>query len=111
MNSNLENIENIFKQMSKDNWDINNELKWEFTFYDKRKSKLKKIASHLKKEYKFNNKEIEKSELGDWKLEVFKKEILNPNELHQINLKLNHLANSIGIELFDGWSVEKINDF
>ena len=108
MKSNLENIKSIFEQMLKDKWDINNNLKWTFTFFDKRVSKLKKIGNHLEKEYNFDFEEITKTEFDDWKLEVCKRETLNPNELHQINLKLNHLANSIGVELYDGWSAERL---
>jgi hypothetical protein len=106
MKSDLEGIKKIFEQMSVDNWDTMNELTWGFFFVDKDEAKLKNVFGHLKdKEYRLVS--LDKGDDELWTLQVSKRETLTADKLHKRNLAFNELADYCGVELYDGWDVEK----
>ncbi|MDX2045471.1 MAG: ribonuclease E inhibitor RraB [Chitinophagaceae bacterium] len=107
MNSNLERLEDVFKKMQTNSFNVEADLKWGFYFIDYQKEKLVKIFDELKE----NNYKIESLKLNDenlWQLHVSKIDMLTPEKLHKRNEAFNELADFFEIFSYDGWDVEKI---
>ncbi|MBE9466634.1 ribonuclease E inhibitor RraB [Dyadobacter subterraneus] len=106
MESNLENLEELFKKMNNDNFDTTSILKWGFYFYGQSQETLQKVWVELTG-HDYNLEELVDSE-GEWKLLVTKLDILTPLKLHKRNIAFNELAKFCGADLYDGWDVERI---
>lgn len=107
MDSNLKNLENIWKKMEKDGFDVSKPLKWGFFFFDTDKNKLLKVFDELI-DYEYTKECIEKVDSDEWKLYVTKVEILSMDKLYRRNIAFNELAEHCDIDLYDGWDVQKV---
>lgn len=110
MESDLNHIREMFSKMNSDGFDTTLPLRWGFFFFDKRKDRLENLAANLHHlAYHFENIE-ETDDQDELVLQVSKIDTLTPDELHEINLNLNGLAEKHGVALYDGWDVGKIRE-
>jgi hypothetical protein len=105
MQSNLENIKNIFSKMQEDGWDISQALKWGFIFVSQEEDRLKQIYKELK-DHKYLLESIHQADDKMWVLQASKKEILAPEKLHRRNISFNELAAHFN-SIYDRWDVGK----
>jgi hypothetical protein len=92
--------------MKEDNFDTTKQLEWGFYFVDKDKSKLEALFNELI-EKGYRNHSIKRVENKLWQLSAKKIDILTPLKLHKRNIAFNELASYCGVELYDGWDVER----
>jgi len=107
MQTDLGRLENTFKQMASDGFDVNGPLKWGFFFFDSDKSKLIKVFDELK-DHGYQQEDLNQLEDDEWRLFVSKVDILTPEKLHKRNIAFNELAEHCDVALYDGWDVEKL---
>jgi hypothetical protein len=108
MQSDLNNIQDLFAKMQKDGFDTNSNLKWGFFFFNRNVEGLNKVYKELDG-HDYNLESLEKDDDGEWRLYVTKIEVLTAEKLHKRNLAFNELADYCEVDLYDGWDVEKIN--
>jgi hypothetical protein len=105
MESNLENIKNIFSKMQEDGRDISQALKWEYFFVSQEEERLKQIYKELK-DHKYLLESIHQTDDKRWVLQASKTEILAPEKLHKRNISFNELAEHYK-SIYDRWNVGK----
>jgi hypothetical protein len=103
MESNIENINQIFYKMKENGWDTTQPLKWGFFFIGQHKKNLIKIYEELK-DYSYTLENIHQTDDGVWVLQASKTEALLPDKLHQRNISFNDLAIAYD-SIYDGWDV------
>ncbi|HTK20197.1 MAG TPA: ribonuclease E inhibitor RraB [Mucilaginibacter sp.] len=107
MKTDLAQLQDIFIKMAEDGFDIDSKLKWGFYFFDDERNKLLEVYEELK-DHDYILEEIEQFDENEWRLYVSKIDILTPEKLHRRNIAFNELAVGCGVELYDGWDVEKL---
>lgn len=107
MKSDLARLQKTFESMQQDGFNTNNPLRWGFYFYGTDKNKLQKMYDGIK-DQGYDLKSIDAVNKKEWKLHLEKEETLSPEGLHNRNNSFNELAARFGVELYDGWDVEKI---
>lgn len=107
MNASLESVNEMFRKMEAEGWNVNAHLKWGFFFFDKDKDKLLNVFSELE-ESSYSIEELHQADDGDWILQVSKIDTLTPEKLHRRNIAFNELADRCDVELYDGWDVGKV---
>jgi Regulator of ribonuclease activity B len=108
MLSDLNRLIATFEQMEKDGFDTKQQLRWGFFFIDSDEIKLRNLYKELI-ESGYALTSLEKTDNPHlWALYVNKIDVLSPEKLHKRNIAFNQLAEHCGVELYDGWDVEKI---
>ena len=107
MKADLPQLQDIFLQMAIDGFDTNNSLKWGFYFVHSNKVQLVELYAELI-DHNYVMEELRLDEEKDWWLHVSKIDTLTPEKLHKRNLAFNELASGCGVELYDGWDVERL---
>ncbi|NRA40299.1 MAG: ribonuclease E inhibitor RraB [Planctomycetes bacterium] len=106
---NIENLLTAFEGMISNGWDVESEMKWGYCFYDKNEENLKNAYEVIKdRDYALDSL-VQDEEDEYWKLYITKIEIHTPDSLNQRNEAMNRLADNFGIELYDGWDVERLS--
>jgi hypothetical protein len=108
MQSNLNNIQELFNKMTQDGFDTNKNLKWGFFFINSQKGGLEKVHNELK-DHGYKLEKLEELDTKDWMLYVSKIETLTAEKLHRRNIAFNELAEFCEIDMYDGWDVEKLD--
>jgi len=108
MKTELAQLQDIFIKMVEDGFDVDSKLKWGFYFFDDDRDMLLDVYEELK-DHDYVLEEIEEFEENEWRLYVSKIDKLTPEKLHRRNIAFNELAAGCGVELYDGWDVEKLN--
>jgi len=107
MKTDFPQLQDIFIKMAEDGFDTDSRLKWGFYFFDNDRTKLLEVYEELK-DHDYILEGIEEFD-DEWRLYVSKLDILTPEKLHRRNIAFNELADGCGVELYDGWDVEKLN--
>ena len=108
MTWNQDSILTAFEKLSNEGWNMKEPLKWGFTFYAISENELHNVFSELQ-EFNYQIEELkERPDLNLWQLYVSKTEALQPEKLHRRNLAFQELAESLQIDSYDGWDVQKI---
>lgn len=107
MQTDLEQLRQIFLKMIKDGFDVKKPLKWSFYFVNSEKSQLEILFKELA-DHKYSIEKLDNSIGGKWILQVSKIDTLTFEKLHKRNIAFNELADYCDIELYDGWDVEKL---
>jgi hypothetical protein len=107
METDLNQLQEIFIKMTKDGFNTNSPLKWSFYFIDAEKNRLEKLYKEMM-EHNYITEKLEHNEENEWTLQVSKVDTLTPEKLHKRNKAFNELAGYCNVKLYDGWDVEKI---
>ncbi len=97
-----------FEHLKRRGLDIDQPLRWSFTFVDPKREKLDIILQILTKSgYRSECIKQQTSNANKWTLTVSKTEVLSMDKFRQRNNRLQQLADHYKIELYEGWHVEK----
>jgi hypothetical protein len=107
MQTDLDQLQDIFIKMTEDGWDTNSPLKWSFYFIDEKKNRLEKLYKEMI-EHNYIIEKLDYNEENEWTLRVSKIDNLTPEKLHNRNKAFNELADYCNVKLYDGWDVERI---
>ena len=107
MDTNLESLKETFERMRKEEFDIESKSLWGFYFIDTDKDKLLDVYNELK-DSGYELKSLDQGDDNKWQLFVTKIDLLTPEKLNRRNIAFNELAMHCGIELYDGWDVERL---
>ena len=107
MQTDLQQIQDIFIKMAEDGFNTKGSLKWCFYFIDTSKDKLETLYKELT-DHKYIIENFDQNGENEWSLRVSKIESLTPEKLHKRNIAFNELADYYNIKLYDGWDVEKL---
>ena len=109
--SQLENIEEMFRNMSENGWNVEGDLLFGYFFFHRTEQDLKNLLHHLSaKSYELAELfEIEDGSTGKgtgrFVLHVERVETHSPESLAKRNVEFTELAVSWHIDLYDGFDV------
>ncbi|CAM0999785.1 ribonuclease E inhibitor RraB [Rhodanobacter sp. Root179] len=104
MDANFERLIELFRHMEADGFDTSRPLKWGFFFFASTRASLHKVLEELVS-HDYVVEQFEETEHENWVLQVSKTETLACEKLHRRNIAFNDLAESCGVDLYDGWDV------
>jgi hypothetical protein len=104
MDANLERTKAMFANMKADGLDVSAPLRWGYFLFHGAPEPLAQLAEEMEA-FGYSCEGLREGDDGQWVLQLSKTEIHSAESLHHRNLKLNELAASRGIDLYDGWDV------
>jgi hypothetical protein len=115
--SQLETIREIFDTAKReDNWNLEEPMLFSFYFVDESVDKLEKLGLHLEKEgydfvdiFELGEEETSKP-TGEYLLHIDKVGMYTPEDLADLNVEFQKLADEYEIGTYDGWEFGEVGD-
>ena len=104
MDADLDRTKEMFAKMASDGLDVSVALKWGYFLFHGVPEPLAELSQDMR-QFGYSCESLQQADDGQWVLQLAKTEIHTPESLHRRNVKLNELAETRGIELYDGWDV------
>jgi hypothetical protein len=104
MDADLERTRAMFANMVSDGLDVSLPLRWGYFFFHEAPEPLGELAEEMQ-QFGYAGESLHEADDGQWVLQLCKTEVHTPESLHRRNEKLNELAASRAIDLYDGWDV------
>jgi hypothetical protein len=106
MDARLDTVQEMFSRMHGDGLDTSTPLQWGYFFANNAPALLEELVVKFK-EFGYRKKALQQSDDGGWVLHLSKVETHTDESLHARNEKFNALVDDWGIDLYDGWDVDR----
>jgi hypothetical protein len=115
--SQLETIREIFDTAKReDNWNLEEPMLFSFYFVDESVDKLEKLGLHLENQgydfvdiFELGEEETNKP-TGEYLLHIDKVGVYTPEDLADLNVEFQKLADEYEIGTYDGWEFGEVGD-
>jgi hypothetical protein len=104
MDPNLDRTKEMFARMASEGLDVSVPLQWGYFLFHSVPEPLAELSLEMQ-QFGYSYESLHQTDDGEWVLQLAKTEIHTPESLHRRNVKFNELAESRGIDLYDGWDV------
>jgi hypothetical protein len=104
MDADLGRTREMFATMAAEGLDLSMPLRWGYFLFHSAPEPLAELSAEME-ELGYSCESLHEADDGQWVLQLVKTEVHTADSLHLRNLKLNELAATREIDLYEGWDV------